>query len=211
MADYFDIHTHHMGGNGFRIVNRPPDDFMPCQEQWYSVGVHPWALQQGEVRQETWEKLREAAVHPQVLAVGEAGLDRLVQVPMKLQEAVFARQAELADEAGKPLIVHLVRAVDELLRLKKALKPGVPWIIHGFRGKAALAEELLRHGFYLSFGEKYQEGALNVVPLSHLFLETDESLASIFRLYARAAAVRQLSVEELATAVRDNVHRVFRC
>jgi len=211
MADYFDIHTHHMGGDGFRIVNRPPDDFMPCQEQWYSVGVHPWALQQGEVRQETWEKLREAAVHPQVLAVGEAGLDRLVQVPMKLQEAVFARQAELADEAGKPLIVHLVRAVDELLRLKKALKPGVPWIIHGFRGKAALAEELLRHGFYLSFGEKYQEGALNVVPLSHLFLETDESLASIFRLYARAAAVRQLSVEELATAVRDNVHRVFRC
>ena len=211
MADYFDIHTHHMGGDGFRIVNRSPDDFMPCQEQWYSVGLHPWALQQGEVRQETWEKLREAAVHPQVLAVGEAGLDRLVQVPMKLQEAVFARQAELADEAGKPLIVHLVRAVDELLRLKKALKPGVPWIIHGFRGKAALAEELLRHGFYLSFGEKYQEGALNVVPLSHLFLETDESLASIFRLYARAAAVRQLSVEELATAVRDNVHRVFRC
>lgn len=211
MADYFDIHTHHMGGDGFRIVNRPPDDFMPCQEQWYSVGVHPWALQQGEVRQETWEKLREAAVHPQVLAVGEAGLDRLVQVPMKLQEAVFARQAELAGEAGKPLIVHLVRAVDELLRLKKALKPGVPWIIHGFRGKAALAEELLRHGFYLSFGEKYQEGALNVVPLSHLFLETDESLASIFRLYARAAAVRQLSVEELATAVRDNVLRVFRC
>ena len=211
MVDYFDIHTHHMGGDGFRIVNRPPDDFMPCQEQWYSVGVHPWALQQGEVRQETWEKLREAAVHPQVLAVGEAGLDRLVQVPMKLQEAVFARQAELAGEAGKPLIVHLVRAVDELLRLKKVLKPGVPWIIHGFRGKAALAEELLRHGFYLSFGEKYQEGALNVVPLSHLFLETDESLASIFRLYARAAAVRQLSVEELATAVRDNVHRVFRC
>lgn len=211
MADYFDIHTHHMGGDGFRIVNRPPDDFMPCQEQWYSVGVHPWALQQGEVRQETWEKLREAAVHPQVLAVGEAGLDRLVQVPMKLQEAVFARQAELAGEAGKPLIVHLVRAVDELLRLKKALKPGVPWIIHGFRGKAALAEELLRHGFYLSFGEKYQEGALNVVPLSHLFLETDESLASIFRLYARAAAVRQLSVGELATAVCDNVHRVFRC
>ena len=104
MADYFDIHTHHMGGDGFRIVNRPPDDFMPCQEQWYSVGVHPWALQQGEVRQETWEKLREAAVHPQVLAVGEAGLDRLVQVPMKLQEAVFARQAELAGEAGKPLI-----------------------------------------------------------------------------------------------------------
>jgi len=68
----------------------------------------------------------------------------------------------------------------------------------------------LHHGFYLSFGEKYQEGALNAVPLSRLFLETDESLESISRLYVRAAAVRQLSVEELVTAVRDNVYRVFR-
>lgn len=209
MADYFDIHTHHMGGDGFRIVNRPPDDFMPCREQWYSVGVHPWALQQGEVRQETWEKLREAAVHPQVLAVGEAGLDRLVQVPMKLQEAVFARQAELAGEAGKPLIVHLVRAVDELLRLKKALKPGVPWIIHGFRGKATLAEELLRHGFCLSFGERFQEEAVRAVPLSRLFIETDESSMSIAEVYGRVAAVRRIPVADLCEAVRNHVQSVF--
>ena len=67
---------------------------------------------------------------------------------MALQETVFIRQAKMADAAGKPLIVHLVKATDALLRLKKELKPRVPWIIHGFRGKAQLAEELLRHGFY---------------------------------------------------------------
>ena len=47
--------------------------------------------------------------------------------------------------------------MSELLKLKQQIKPANPWIIHGFRGKAALAEECLRHGFYLSFGEKYQD------------------------------------------------------
>lgn len=55
-------------------------------------------------------------------------------------------------EAGKPLVIHLVKAVDELLKVKRDLRPSNPWIIHGFRGKAALAEEYLKHGFYLSFG-----------------------------------------------------------
>ena len=57
---------------------------------------------------------------------------------------------------------------------KRDLRPSNPWIIHGFRGKAALAEEYLKHGFYLSFGEKYQEAALCRVPADRLFIETDE-------------------------------------
>ena len=174
------------------------------------MGIHPWQLTAAMPPEETWHLLEEAVRHPQVLAVGEAGVDKLAAAPLPLQESVFERQALLAEETDKPLVIHLVKAVDELLRVRKRLLPRVPWVVHGFRGKAALAQELLHHGFYLSFGEKYQEGALNAVPLSRLFLETDESLESISRLYVRAAAVRQLSVEELVTAVRDNVYRVFR-
>ena len=191
MLDFPDIHTHRTGaGNasGFCLLSCTPDEFV----------------------EETWHLLEEAVRHPQVLAVGEAGVDKLAAAPLPLQETVFERQALLAEETDKPLVIHLVKAVDELLRVRKRLLPRVPWVVHGFRGKAALAQELLHHGFYLSFGEKYQEGALNAVPLSRLFLETDESLESISRLYVRAAAVRQLSVEELVTAVRDNVCRVFR-
>ena len=81
--------------------------------------------------------------------------------------------------SGKPLVIHLVKAVDELLKVKRDLRPSNPWIIHGFRGKAALAEEYLKHGFYLSFGEKYQEVALCRVPADRLFIETDESEVSI--------------------------------
>ena len=213
VLDFPDIHTHRIGaGNasGFCLLSCTPDEFVAHGGEYYSVGIHPWQLTAAMPPEETWHLLEEAVRHPQVLAVGEAGVDKLAAAPLPLQETVFERQALLAEETDKPLVIHLVKAVDELLRVRKRLLPRVPWVVHGFRGKAALAQELLHHGFYLSFGEKYQEGALNAVPLSRLFLETDESLESISRLYVRAAAVRQLSVEELVTAVRDNVYRVFR-
>ena len=85
--------------------------------------------------------LEELVRHPQVLAVGEAGLDKLADAPMDLQVEVFRCQACLAEEVGKPLVIHLVKAVDELLKVKRDLRPSNPWIIHGFRGKAALVEE----------------------------------------------------------------------
>ena len=213
VLDFPDIHTHRTGaGNasGFCLLSCTPDEFVAHGGEYYSVGIHPWQLTAAMPPEGTWHLLEEAVRHPQVLAVGEAGVDKLAAAPLPLQETVFERQALLAEETDKPLVIHLVKAVDELLRVRKRLLPRVPWVVHGFRGKAALAQELLHHGFYLSFGEKYQEGALNAVPLSRLFLETDESLESISRLYVRAAAVRQLSVEELVTAVRDNVYRVFR-
>ena len=56
-----------------------------------------------------------------------------------------------------------MKAVEELLKLKQRLQPANPWIIHGFRGKPALAQDYVRHGFYLSFGEKYQEESLRAV------------------------------------------------
>ena len=74
---------------------------------------------------------------------------------------------------------------------------------------SALVEEYLKHGFYLSFGEKYQEVALCRVPADRLFIETDESEVSIGELYARAAEVRGISPEELGETLRRNVCKVF--
>ena len=146
--------------------------------------------------------LSSLAGHPQVLAIGEAGLDKLADAPM-------AVQMELSVELDKPLVIHLVKAMSELLKLKQQIKPANPWIIHGFRGKAALAEECLRHGFYLSFGEKYQEEALRVTPADRLFLETDESSIPVADLYSRAAEVRRVSLAELTEAIRENIAKVF--
>ena len=101
MNDYPDIHTHRsMEADGFRIINCSPDAFAPCPGQWYSVGIHPWSLR-GDIPQEVWERLQAAVTHPQVLAIGEAGLDKLTDASMALQETVFIRQAKMADAVGK--------------------------------------------------------------------------------------------------------------
>lgn len=214
MLVFPDIHTHLAGAGevgGWRIVSLSPEAFAPQPGCRYSVGLHPWSLG-GEMPSEAvWAQLEAAVRHPQVLAVGEAGLDKLAAAPLAVQEAVLARQARLAEAVGKPLVIHLVRAADELLRLRKSLRPRSPWVIHGFRGKAPQADLWCRHGLYLSFGARFQPEALRAVPWERLFLETDESPLPIAEVYARAAQTRQCPVERLAEAVRANVRAVFGC
>lgn len=206
-----DIHTHCQPEvPGEAIVNCFPETFVPQQEGWYSVGIHPWYITSSTVSlAEKKRCLEELLYHPQVLAIGEAGLDKLADASLSLQIEVFEYQARLAEETDKPLVIHLVKAVDELLKLKQKIRPVKPWIIHGFRGKAVLAEEYLRHGFHLSFGEKYQEEALRIVPSDRLFLETDESMTSIDALYERAAMIRKIPSGELWETVRKNVKEIF--
>lgn len=210
MLAFPDIHTHHATPlSGFSIVSSSPEHFIPQEGRYYSVGLHPWVLSAEYPSEADWEQLSHLVCLPQVLAVGEAGLDKLATAPLPLQETVFERQARLADETGKPLVIHLVKAVDELLRLRRSLSPRVPWVIHGFRGKAQLAQTLLRHGFYLSLGEHFHEATLMAIPLSRLFLETDESSLPIMDLYVRAARILRMSPEDLSEAVYANVQSVF--
>ena len=89
-------------------------------EGWYSVGIHPWYIASFAASlNDSKARFEELLDHPQVLAVGEAGLDKLAEAPLTLQIEVFEYQARLAEEADKPLIIHLVKAVDELLKLKQ--------------------------------------------------------------------------------------------
>jgi TatD DNase family protein len=144
-----------------------------------------------------------------VLAIGEAGIDKLSQTNLSLQINIFEQHARLAEQLGKPLIIHAVRATDELIKLKKSIRPTQAWIIHGFRGKAALADEYIRQGFYLSFGDKYQEEALRTMPVERFFIETDESTTPVDALYERAAALRNTPPEAFKEAIRQNIERLF--
>lgn len=203
-----DIHTHHLPPvPGQAIVNVSPMRFIPQAGQFYSVGFHPWYL--SEDGTEDWTLLGELAAHPQVLAIGEAGLDKVVQVPYALQEAAFERQATLASSLRKPLIIHCVRSYNEVMEFKKRLQPDTPWIIHGFRGKKELAKQLTDHGIYLSFGFHYHEEALRSTPPGMMFLETDENPSDIHRLYEQVSGHLNLPVSELTGQIQENIGRVF--
>ena len=86
-----DIHTHCQPEvPGEAIVNCFPETFVPQLEGWYSVGIHPWYITSSTVSlAEKKRCLEELLYHPQVLAMGEAGLDKLADASLPLQREVF--------------------------------------------------------------------------------------------------------------------------
>jgi len=180
MTSCFDFHTHDLSAPaGTALVNLPrecllrPAAFRPAAGGLYSAGVHPWwtdadpsALLAG---------LAELLPHPQVVAVGECGLDRLRGGSLPLQVEVLARQAALADRFGLPVTIHCVRAFDVLLRCVRELRPRTRWTVHGFRGRPALARQLLEAGLDLSFGPRFNPESLRCTPASRRRVETDDS------------------------------------
>jgi TatD DNase family protein len=176
LPEYFyhvDIHTHVPNDNA--IVNVTPfgnsDPFMSGCEH-YSIGIHPWMAHQAT--DATVERLRQLASDERVVAIGEAGLDARRGAPLEVQLPIFELQAHLAEQVHKPLIIHAVATFPQIIRLKQTIRPSVPWIIHGFRGKPQLAQELVRHGFFISLGTRYNPDVPKAVSAEHLLHETDQ-------------------------------------
>lgn len=169
----YDIHTHDLTRRD-ALVNLPEGADIPAEGR-FSVGIHPWDA--ASMTPQRWQWLEEAAAAPQVLAIGECGLDALRGPSLDLQEPLFIEQARLATSLGKPLIIHCVRAWDRLLRLNKQLHGHSTWIIHGFRGKEALGRQLLDAGLHLSFGPATPPRVAQALAAlqSRTYLETDDS------------------------------------
>ena len=86
------------------------------------------------------------AAHPHVVVIGEAGFDRLQGPSRELQRDLFHFQSMLAEEMHKPMVIHCVRGWDDLLSAHREIKPVMPWVIHGFRGRRQLAASLPERG-----------------------------------------------------------------
>ena len=205
-----DIHTHKAEpvSAGKAIINRKLATDALCEGYFYSAGIHPWDLTEFDTERRL-ECLREQFAEKQLVAVGEAGLDKLAAAPMQLQVAVFKEQVELSEKYRLPLIIHCVKAMEELLAVKKEFRPVQPWIWHGFRGKPQQARQLMENGMYLSFGEHYPEQTVRTMPVDRMFLETDDSPVDIEEVLHRVARTRGTDVEELRQAIRENIQKVF--
>lgn len=142
-----------------------------------AVGIHPHeALQWGDVAE---EQLRAWAKLPEVVAIGEIGLDFFRDwSPEDAQKRAYASQLRLARELDLPVIVHDRDAHAEVLRGIRETE-GVRGVLHCFSGGPVEAEEAIARGFHLSFTGSitYAKGrlgdVLRVVPLERLLLETD--------------------------------------
>ena len=171
-----------------------------------TVGIHPWHALIGEVAEV--ERLA-----PSVDAVGEIGLDYACEVGHEEQAAVFRAQLAIAERLEKPVVLHCVRAFEDVIRIVSEYRLKAV-IFHGFIGSIEQAQRAVRQGFYLSFGERTFRSpksikALRSTPLSHLFVESDESTTPIEEIYAKIAALRDIKVEELLLATEENFGRIF--
>lgn len=212
------IHTHHPTGqpDWLEIVNVRFAEQINDAYTYYSVGLHPWFLSENELATAT-DWLHEHSKKPQVLAIGEAGLDKVTQTPWDLQMAAFQHCINISEAVKKPLIIHCVRAFSEIIALKKQLKPTQPWIFHGFDKNQQTADMLLREACYLSFGQaifrenSHAASVLQRIPEGHFFLETDAAAElNIAEMYKAAAALRGVSREELSASLHDTFQKVFK-
>ncbi|MCU0459358.1 MAG: TatD family hydrolase, partial [Bacteroidales bacterium] len=140
---YIDFHTHSSGGRDDTVVirNLMAGDEVPADfpaNTLFSAGIHPWQLTGNNLEYLQTELLLTVA-HPHVVMIGEAGFDRLRGAQGEVQYRAFLFQAQMAEEMGKPVVIHCVKGWDELRRARREVKPGRPWVIHGFRGSGSLA------------------------------------------------------------------------
>ncbi len=210
---FINIHSHSPAGKREFVLQNLHHNFNEANKPgFFSVGIHPWYIQE-----DTWlQQLQEIKVllgKKNVLALGECGLDRVCKTDFELQKAVFISQVQLANQFKKPLIIHCVRAHEDVLLILKEIPAMVPVIFHGFNNKLAVAQKILMAGHWLSFGKALQQPGMKAVlletPLNKIFLETDDATLLLGSIYAEAAAVKNMTVDELSLQIEHNFQTVF--
>lgn len=161
-----DIHTHNPDASD-AVINLLPDMQMR-PDALYSVGWHPWWPDPD------FDWVSSLAENPQIVIIGECGIDKLKGVgDLSTQIALTQRHALLAERVGKPLLLHIVGAWNEIIALRQEINPSQPWIIHGFRGKPQLAAQLIAAGFHISLGAKFNPRTPAAIPPDRLLHESD--------------------------------------
>ncbi|MDR1202607.1 MAG: TatD family hydrolase [Tannerellaceae bacterium] len=213
MMTYYNIHSHFPSHHSDEVTilnwiirKKEEEEKGEKKAGFLSVGIHPWYIEDVAIQ---IKQLRDLAALPEVVAIGEAGLDRLIDTHIDIQQEIFVLQAHLAEELQKPFIIHCVKAWEELIVVKKQIKPKTAWIIHGFRGKPDLAEQLIHQGFHLSFGTYFNPGSLQIAYPDHIFAETDDKDSSVRIVYSQMASVLNITEEELGKQIQKNVKILF--
>jgi TatD DNase family protein len=207
----------------------------------YALGIHPLCVPQA--RDEDLAALDAALSEhrddPRLVAVGEIGLDFFVPelctpALRERQQHLYREQLRLARQHGLPVIVHVRRSADLVLKHLRELPTG-SGIAHAFNGSEQQAQAFLNLGFKLGFGgaltfepARQLRRLVSSLPLHSLVLETDapdiqpqwlyvtaaqreagqaqrvNTPAELPRIAAVVAELRQLPLEQLAQATQAN-------
>ncbi|NOY14494.1 MAG: TatD family hydrolase [Deltaproteobacteria bacterium] len=184
-------------------------------------GLHPVFAEQWSAAAE--RQLRELSSEPQVVAIGEIGLDAVAGPPLAEQEQVLREQLQIALDAGLPVLLHNRKATGRLLDILRELDIGrqLGGIWHGFSGSLSLAQQLVQLGFKIGVGPillcetaRKLPQAVVELPAAALVLETDlpdmaEQPETLVAVAQKVAELRGWSLEETARITTENARQVF--
>lgn len=194
------------------------------------VGVHPHDAT--SLTDETYAELRELARAPEVVAVGEIGLDyHYDHSPRDVQRATFARLIGLAKEVNKPIVIHTREAAEDTLAvLRDEGARDVGGIIHCFSEDLAFAKSAWDMDFDVSFSgivtfktARTVHEVAQKAPIGRVHVETDSPYlapvpmrgkpcepAYMVHTAKRVAELRDIDIATLEEATRANAERRFR-
>ena len=198
---------------------------------WCSIGIHPHEAENEPLACDI-NAIRDAANHPKVVAIGEAGLDYFYDnAPRQMQADSLRAQITVARELDLPIIIHSRDADDDMADIleDEYRKGAYKGVLHCFSSGAKLAERALAIGFYVSFSgivtfksaAEIQAVAMNV-PDDRILVETDAPfLAPVPKrgqknepAYTRHTAeflaeLRGITLEALAETTTQNAKNLF--
>ncbi len=191
-SPHIDIHTHSH----------------PCDSTTLSAwGIHPWRADEVEIPlcKSEFERCE---------AIGEIGLDFCCLVSKATQQQVFEAQLQIAQDLDKIVIIHCVKAYNEVIATLKRYSLKVV-IFHGFIGSRELMQSITQRGYYISYGERTLSSpktieALRATPLDRLFVETDTSALTICEIYNQIATLRGIDETTLKEYIFRNYTYILR-
>ena len=213
---FIDIHTH-LSGNSDQVIAvqslfLQDIDFSREIKFPFSAAIHPWHTDRYEPK-EVSQMLEKLTTQKKLLAIGETGLDKVCKADYNQQLKIFELHLNFAEAHHKPLIIHAVKSWNDFTRYFKRAK--VPVILHGYTGSLILTRQLIELGCYFSIGKSVmrlnpdQQQVIQLIPLSSLFIETDESQIPIEEIYLQISKIRDLSLDILKTQIRKNFNFIF--
>jgi TatD DNase family protein len=197
-----------------------------------SVGIHPNHVM--EAADGDWEAIVRLAQQPQVVALGETGLDLYWKdTPLDRQQDYFDRHIRLSQQTGLPLVIHMRESGGEILAMLREASTRGPLrgVMHSFTGDEALAADCVELGLHISFAGmltyKKSDDLRRVaatIPADRLLVETDSPYLSphphrgvrpnepalVVHTAACLAEVRGASLEEIAAITTANALALFR-
>jgi TatD DNase family protein len=196
-----------------------------------AVGIHP--NEAAGATEADWGAILGLAAQPEVVAIGETGLDRYWdRTPFEVQQEWFGRHLELAHRLDRPVVIHGRDCARDLVEQLRALGRPVRGVQHSFTGTWDDARAFLDLGLHLSFAGMltYANKSLDAlrdvaarVPLDRILVETDSPYLSphpfrgktneparVAVTASRLAEIRHLAPEELARITTENARRLFR-